>query len=166
MEITKSTLRNFRTDFQEAVKDLEKKYGIVIEIKGMTYRPNDFSMKILVQNGNSKEDVAKATFEKYCRQFGLSPYDYGREFTDNGVIYQIIGIDPNRRKNCIIVRAVKTGTQYVCKPEVIPSLATKSKTLLESHHCKYCGQLTPGDNEDELCPECQEDFGHTYYSEL
>lgn len=36
-----------------------------------------------------------------------------------------------------------------------------------THHiCKYCDRVTKGADEDILCPECRELFGHAFYSEL
>ena len=34
------------------------------------------------------------------------------------------------------------------------------------HRCKYCKGIAKGKNIDILCEQCQETFGHTYYSEL
>lgn len=36
-----------------------------------------------------------------------------------------------------------------------------------THHiCKYCGEITKGNDEDVLCDECRMIFGHTFYYEL
>ena len=36
-----------------------------------------------------------------------------------------------------------------------------------NHHiCKYCGGIADGIDEDILCSECREDFGHAFFSEL
>lgn len=35
-----------------------------------------------------------------------------------------------------------------------------------THKCLYCGKTTYGANEDLLCDECYEMFGHTHYSQL
>lgn len=36
-----------------------------------------------------------------------------------------------------------------------------------THHiCKYCGSVTKGIDEDVLCEECRDVFGHAFYSEL
>ena len=37
----------------------------------------------------------------------------------------------------------------------------------KKHHiCKYCGGIADGIDEDILCSECREDFGHAFFSEL
>lgn len=34
------------------------------------------------------------------------------------------------------------------------------------HRCKYCSCIATGSNINLLCDDCQELFGHTFYSEL
>ena len=34
------------------------------------------------------------------------------------------------------------------------------------HICKYCGGIANGVDEDVLCKECRDDFGHAFFSEL
>lgn len=34
------------------------------------------------------------------------------------------------------------------------------------HLCKYCHGIAEGTDEDILCDECRETFGHTFYFEL
>ena len=41
-----------------------------------------------------------------------------------------------------------------------------SKAPKGYHYCKYCGKLTKGTDEDLLCEECHELFGHSHFSEL
>lgn len=167
MDINQSTLKEFRTDFQEAVKSLEEKYGIMIQAKTITYAPDSFHFKVEVQNGTSKEDVNKAAFEKYCEMYGLEQSDFGRVFKQNGAEYKIVGINPNKRKNCIMIQNTQTGAPYICSSDFIPFVREKREAdFRHMHTCRYCGKLTDGDDKDLLCPECQETFGHTFYSEL
>lgn len=47
------------------------------------------------------------------------------------------------------------------------NLTLVRKADADTHHlCKYCHGITPGTEEDILCSECQELFGHKRYSEL
>ena len=38
--------------------------------------------------------------------------------------------------------------------------------LVDQHICKYCGEITDGIEEDLLCKNCRELFGHALFSEL
>ena len=50
--------------------------------------------------------------------------------------------------------------------------AFKDKKVLDvadgnTHHiCKYCGDIAEGTDENVLCADCREIFGHAFYSEL
>lgn len=36
-----------------------------------------------------------------------------------------------------------------------------------THHiCKYCGEVAKGIDDDILCENCRDTFGHAFYSEL
>ena len=42
----------------------------------------------------------------------------------------------------------------------------KIKITKIKNECKYCGEFTDSDDEDVLCEDCRQTFGHTFYSEL
>lgn len=114
MKITKQLLDLFRKDFQEAVKDLESKYEMVISLGRITYSDDEFTAKLEVKSGGSKDDVMKREFEKNCVYIGLKPEDYGRVFTQRGIDYKIIGLDLAKRKYPIIIQEVLTGKTVRC----------------------------------------------------
>lgn len=173
MEINPKTLREFRADFQQAVKSLQEKYGVVIEPKKITYDSSSFVFKVEVLNGTNQEDIKKENFERYCELYGLEKSDYGRTFKQGSSEFKIIGIDLGRRKKCIELLDVRSGKQYVCPPNTIPFVwerqnarTPKVPRSSSTHLCKYCGKPANGDLEDLLCTSCQEKFGHRFYSEL
>ena len=43
---------------------------------------------------------------------------------------------------------------------------TKIIDLTGKHLCLYCGEVVDGLDEDKLCAECRDVFGHAFYSEL
>jgi hypothetical protein len=108
--IDRQTLENFRQDFNEAMKDLEQKYGFVIELGRITYTPTSFTGKLEVHEGESKDDVNEQEFKKYCYMFGLDEQDYDRRFTFQGKDYIVTGIRPSKRKYPICCQEVQSGT--------------------------------------------------------
>lgn len=168
MEINQSNLIAFRKDFQEALKGLEEKYGVIIQSQKITYESDRFHFKVEVKNGTSKEDVNQIDFNKYCKLYGLQPEDYLRTFAVQGEQYQIVGINPAKRKKTIIIKKLSNGLEYICAAEQIPFVRAKaySHPTHSTHTCKYCGKRTEGSDEDLLCPTCREMFGHALYSEL
>ena len=118
--IDKEMLRNFRKDFAEAVKDLEQQYGLVIELGKITYDVDSFEGKITAKEGDSKEDINQAEWNKHCGTYGLRPEDFDKRITltDRGVTqdYIITGIRPNKRKYPICLKRVSDGTNWGWTP--------------------------------------------------
>lgn len=67
--------------------------------------------------------------------------------------------------------------EYCLRRETFIELAKKSTAFKDhkvvdvvdgnTHHiCKYCGEIAEGTDENVLCSECRELFGHTFYHEL
>jgi len=117
--IDKAMLQNFRQDFAEAVKDLESKYGLVIELGNIKYSATSFEAKMSCKEGESKDDVNAQEFKKYCHMYGLNEDDYDRRFTFKGEDYVIIGIRPSKRTYPIICQQVSTGQSYSFTPDTV-----------------------------------------------
>lgn len=128
MEFNKTELSNFRKDFKEMVKVLEKKNNIFIETGSISYDENSFTMKINAikkpENGISLEQTK---FEEYCNIFGFKKEDYKKEVRIPGetTIYQFIGFKPKARKNTCIIRNPETETNYVVPDEIIKLYLTR-----------------------------------------
>lgn len=167
MNINSKTLQEFTADFHAALKDLEAKYGVIIQHKRISYSEDEFSFKVEVKVGASEEEVARNNFAKNCGKYGLKPEHFMKTFKISGDDYQIIGIEP-RRAFSIIVKRLSDGKEYFCSPESIPFAEQPSLQAPSSytHKCKYCGSVTSGKDEDLLCSNCMATFGHMRYSEL
>lgn len=164
MQFTNEQFDAFRKDFKEALKDVGAKYGVAINPKHITYNSMDgsFVMKVEVTNVSEEQvglDADQVEFEKHCAAFGLKKSDYKRVFTISGHNYELIGLKPSAHKNPCRIRDTRSGATYVCAVSYLIPPTNK-------HRCKYCGNWVDGTNEDELCDECKETFGHSLYSEL
>lgn len=110
--IDKQLLADFRKDFEEAMKSLEQKHGLVISLGGIRYSPDSFEAKLECKEGESREDVNEQEFKKHCSAYGLSPEDFDRRFTYQGDDYIVIGIRPSKRKYPICCQQVSSGVTY------------------------------------------------------
>ena len=114
--ITAQMIQDFRKDFAQAVKGLEQKYGVIIELNKVKYASSYFEGKILVSEGEDKDDVRQQEFNRYCGLFGLKPEDFDRRITitDRGTTedYIIIGIKINKRKYPITLQKVSDGAEW------------------------------------------------------
>ena len=100
MKVTKTLLEEFRKDFAEAVKGLEKKYNSEIKLKNISYGFDSFTATVSVESPDTK----KNEWNLYCNSYGLAPEDLGKTFKDSKHTYTIIGLKPNSRKYPIICK--------------------------------------------------------------
>ena len=117
--IDKQLLADFRKDFEEKMKDLEQKYGLVIALGSIRYLPDRFEGKLECKEGESREDVNEQDFKKYCSSYGLSPEDFDRRFTYQGHDYIIVGVRPSKRKYPICCQRVDDGDTYGFTAELV-----------------------------------------------
>ena len=110
-------LEKFRSEFKDAVSEIEKKHGISISLGGISYSPSSFSSKLEVIESQPDEEGnfvsgEQARFNANCKYLGLTPSHYGVEFMHGNTKFKLIGIKPRNRKYPIIAKSVKTGTIY------------------------------------------------------
>jgi hypothetical protein len=126
MEMNSKTLDNFRADFNEAMKELEKKYGVSVDLGNMRYTNDFFRSKIEVTNiGQNGEDAEKAKFCMFCGKYGFSIDDYKKEFEHQGITFQLIGFDTRKRKRPCICKDLGSNREYVFTPETLWKLFGK-----------------------------------------
>ena len=170
--MNKETIKVIMNDLEEAVKAVGEKHQFAIP-DGVRIRYSDtgftFSTDaVFTANVSGDEiDAEKAMFDEHCVKHGLKPDDYGKTvhvMGDAANRYEICGIKPKARKNAVKIRHTQTGKIYVAPAAILRDENWVS--LIDSHKCKYCGARARGSDEDLLCDNCRELFGHTYYSEL
>lgn len=110
MKINKETLPEFRKDFKEAVKALEEKYCITLQLGGITYSENQFTAKLTAVNGTDPDDVQRHAFDDNVWKFshlGLEKGMYNRIFLGiDGKKYAIQGFMTNAKKYPLIIYSV------------------------------------------------------------
>lgn len=121
MVINKTSLNNFRADFEEAMKGLEEKYGVDIDLGNIRYDDDSFRSKIEVANKGVTENREKEQyleFVKYNPNYGLTAEMWGKEVVGaDGGKYVIVGVNPKARKNILVIEA--KGERYSCRPAFI-----------------------------------------------
>ena len=118
--ITPVMVDNFRTDFESAVKVLEQKYNVKVDLGSITYNSTSFRAKVTVNDKSANPAevfAAKASKWKMCGQ-GIKADWYGKFFTSSeGKKYKIVDLRP-AAKYCIIIEDA-FGKQTACIPSFI-----------------------------------------------
>ena len=115
MDITTSTLKVFRTDFSEAVKELEAVYDVKIELGTISYNESSFKSRLTVTNigDNGMLESNSKDFPLYAKMLGVPSDWMNKEFmTRNGDKLRIIGLNPRRPKNAVELEGVNNGKKY------------------------------------------------------
>lgn len=121
-KITRDFLKNFRVEFKDAVKSLEDKYGISIQVDNISFTDSSFSMKTkvaLVKDGEDSElAVNREVFKRHCFRFGLSESSFGKVFTFRDQAYIIVGLSPKSRTYPILGKS-RSGKVYKFPLDVV-----------------------------------------------
>lgn len=108
-------LKAFRNDFDKAVEDLQKQYGVKIQIGNISFNDLKFTTKMTVtSNGTNKsgKDLDQLEFERNCFFYGFEKSDYRKEFSDGKRTFRLIGFNTRSRKMPLIIQDVVTNQKY------------------------------------------------------
>jgi hypothetical protein len=108
----KTELNLFRKDFGEAVKGLEKKYGVKLELHSISYSDIEFHTKLTATKvGESGEkEVDTKTFGWMKELLGFKG-NIGDKYTSNGVTYTVCDLDPKKPKYAVLLKG-SNGKSY------------------------------------------------------
>ncbi len=107
----KAKLKDIRADIAEALKAVEDKYNMNLEVGRITYDSTSFRASLKANVGNA-EDGAKAEFEKYALRFGMEPSDFGKSFIMADDTFEITAIKPRARKYPVVAINKTNGKSY------------------------------------------------------
>ena len=81
------------------------------------------------------------------------------------ISYYIDAFDQDNKEYVFEAKGISTDLikkNLEKKGHTVNTIVTK-----KGHHlCKYCNGIADGTNTDQLCNDCRDVFGHTFYSEL
>lgn len=108
----KNSLKNFRQDFDEAVKELSKKYGMSISLGNISYTPTEFTTKITARKFDIVDGVEVIKTSDFTNKIANQIIkSAGIDFKGDNFIgtnwminsnkrFTVIGYNSKRPKNC------------------------------------------------------------------
>jgi len=113
MALTRTDVRKYRDELDEALQEYGKKKGVQISVGHISFGTNDFTAKLHVVVAGSKDEAEKMLFAKNAELFGLEKDDYGLVIDMHGEDIKIVGLKPKSSKYPLI--AEKNGKRYKYK---------------------------------------------------
>ena len=114
--LMQEALAGFLTEF-------EKRFDVVVRVGNAKFSDASATIKVECAEKNAAgqamtEDVRKKQrFAEYLKRdaemYGLPKDAFGMKFKFRGEEYEAIGINPHARKNILIVKNTRNGTEYV-----------------------------------------------------
>lgn len=129
MNFTNATLGEFRTEFSKAVKDLEEKQGIVIDLGNISYNSERFTTRMTVINKEkvkTEQEIEEEKFNSYAnafkrfyKMFNLPEDSLNKTFIDGRKTLKFVGLDMKKRAYPCILVNVSSGSQYKTSAEAL-----------------------------------------------
>lgn len=103
------------------------------------------------------QDKADEFGESISDDYGNQDYGYGVNYTQIATISEL----------GVIFHSKEETKKITFSKSTMVEISKAINKVLSKNICKYCGENETGSSdEDILCDECAESFGHTRYSEL
>ena len=114
----RATARGLGIQVEAALKAVAEKNGLTFKYTGGTFDPDG----TFRPRGEFREAGADAAqFARFASEFGLDESFLGREFDYRGIHYKVIGINPKKWKQPVIL-STSTGRNASGSPEFVKSL--------------------------------------------
>lgn len=125
--LTPGLCKTIEAEMLTACAEVAARHGLVAEslgLRAMDLRFNfEFGVRVSIPlpDGSTLEPE-RMLFEALAEEYGLSPDDFGREFSTGRERFRIAGIDPRRPKYPISAIRIPDGKGYKFTPENVALL--------------------------------------------
>lgn len=135
--LTPGLCKTIEAEMLRACAEVAVRQGLVAEglgIQAMDLRWNfEFGVRVSIPlPDGSTLDPERMLFEALAEKFGLSPDDFGREFSTGQERFRVAGIDPRRPKYPISATRIPDGKGYKFTAENVALLLKAALSDLSS----------------------------------
>lgn len=123
-------LESFRAAFDEAMKQVAEKTGVVVTLGRISYERDKPVFRGSIEGAKTVKGVPPEFaadylhWQDHCEWYGLEPQDWGVEITIAGKVYKVIAINANKPKFRFGCIEVATGKRV--------SVAESAKVLIQT----------------------------------
>jgi len=113
MSFTKENIQHIRNDMTSALKDIEKKHGVLFNLGRISYTDLDFRVAIKCHaNSNGANSPLELEWMKYCQSYGFQTSDLMKKVKLSDEVHEILGLKVRNRKYPVITKRLRDGRQY------------------------------------------------------
>ena len=96
--------------------------GLEFSSAGGVIGGDELVMKIRVRpGGDAGLAKRRGNFAANASYFGLAPEDFGRKIRLSGHLFEVVGLDISRPKNCVQIKRLSDGMAMICPPQSVIS---------------------------------------------
>jgi hypothetical protein len=128
--LTPVLYKRLQREMLKACQEVAARHGLVVEAQGITGVDlrwgfdAAFRVSIPLPDGSAL-DPERLRFEALAEAFGLSPADYGRQFSTGREQFKITGIDPRRPKYPVSAERIPDGQGFKFTSDQVALLLQK-----------------------------------------
>lgn len=124
----RATLNRIKPEVEGAITDAIENlgYGFTVDFGGGSFDDNSFKPKVTIVIDGA--DLDRDEFEHYASLFRLSADDFGKEFSNGGRKFRLVGLKPNRPKWPVVGECIADGKRYKFKEAALKGFQTPRET--------------------------------------
>jgi hypothetical protein len=109
-KMDRDATRRINDALKNALESTAALLGLNVSVRGGTFDPLDGTFRPRIEFSVAGAD--RLAFDRVCELVGLTPEDFGREFTSRGRTFRVTGVNPRSPKFPIVATCVETGRPY------------------------------------------------------
>ena len=119
MEITRKLLQDIRPEMDAVLQPIAEKYGITIKVGRGSYGGLTGHLKVNLSTTNEDGDDRRTEdYKRYATMYGLKKEWLGLSFKHRNDIFTIIGLEPSRPKNALVLRRERDVSIRIAPPSM------------------------------------------------
>jgi hypothetical protein len=139
--ITRPLLRTLRDEINAALAEVGARHGVTLVADNVKF--TDMSARFVLSVNLANETVqaqiasgvdpkiakAEADYKEFCQVCGADPAWLGQRVRVGSGEFKVVGLLPNKHKNCILIQRISTGKNFIVDPATVRSGMSINKMM-------------------------------------
>lgn len=113
-----TTLKAYHGALDAELKEVFARYGLAFSGSSARIGMGECILTCKTKTGGEEEQqkVQAERWAMYAEMLGLPVDGFGKRYNLQGHVFEVIGCDPGKPKNCALIRRVSDGKEFKCPP--------------------------------------------------